>query len=136
MEADGEYVGTAVIDRSANDGSVEFGFWLRKPHWGRGFCGEGGDALVHVAFEHLDAPDVVAGCLPPNDRSRNAIEKFVRRYGGAYFGLAPTVSTRNLDAETATLPHHEWVITREQFDAGESGISSWIPGVEYDDVEF
>jgi RimJ/RimL family protein N-acetyltransferase len=136
MEADGEYVGTAVIDRSADDGSIEYGFWLRKPYWGRGLCGEGVDALVHVSFEYLDAPYVVAGCLPPNGRSRAAIQKFVRRYGGAYFGSPPTVSTRDLDAEETVVAHHEWVITREQFDSGESDISSWVPGVEYDDVEF
>lgn len=136
--ANGELVGTAVLEVS-EDGSGEFGFWLRKPYWGRGFCGEGTDALVHVAFECLDAPFVVAGCLESNDRSRRAIEKFVGRYGGAYFGSPPTVPSRYEDLEDGEAPvkaHHEWVITRDQFASGEDGLSSFIPGVKYEDIRF
>ena len=131
----GEYVGTACV-APGDDGDAEFGFWLRKPRWGRGLCGEGTDALVHAAFECLDAPYVVAGCLPANDRSRRAIEKFVRRYGGAYAGSVPTVPSRYEDSdETPVVPHHEWTITREQYATGDRGISTLVPGVEYEEVE-
>ncbi|WP_435174729.1 GNAT family N-acetyltransferase [Halorussus sp. AFM4] len=132
----GEYVGTACAV-PGDDGDAEFGFWLRKSYWGRGLCGEGTDALVHAAFERLDAPYVLAGCLPENDRSRRAIEKFVGRYGGAYVGAVPTVPSRYENAASApVVPHHEWTITREQYDAGERGVSTLIPGVEYGEVEF
>lgn len=133
--ANGELVGTGCIERSGDDGAVEFGFWLRKPYWGRGIGGEGTDALVHVAFECLDVPFVVAGCLAPNEKSRRAIEKFVGRYGGAYVGSPPTVSSSS-SGEPDVLAHHEWTITRSAFERGESGLSTTMPGVEYGDLEF
>lgn len=131
VATDGEYVGTTCLE-VADDGSGDFGLWLDRPHWGRGFAGEATDALVHAAFECLDAPYVVAGCLPANDRSRRAIEKFVRRYGGAYYGSPPTVpsSADGVDRR------HEWVLTREQYDAGEAGLSTLVPGVAYEDLAF
>lgn len=135
--ADGEYVGGAALAVDADDGSGEFGFWLRKPYWGRGLAGEGVDALVHAAFEFLGAPYVVAGCLAPNDRSRRAIEKFVRRYGGAYYGSPPTVPSRyRTDGDAPVVVHHEWVITREQYETGDAGLSTLVPGVAYDDLDF
>lgn len=133
--ADGEYVGTTCLDGS-DDGAYEFGLWLRKPYWGRGLGGEQIDALVHVAFERLDAPFVTAGCLPENDRSRRAIEKFVRRYGGSYYGSPPTVPSRDRDdGANAAVPHHEWVITRDQYASGDRGLDTLVPGVEYGDLD-
>lgn len=132
---DGEFVGAACLE-VVDDGACEFGLWLRKPYWGRGLAGEGTDALVHAAFRHLDAPFVVAGCLPDNDRSRRAIEKFVGRYGGAYYGSAPTVPSSSDPGRREVVAHHEWVVTRDQFDAGQTGISCFVPGVEYGDVDF
>jgi RimJ/RimL family protein N-acetyltransferase len=141
--ADSELIGTVILEIAEDDGSGEFGIWLRKPYWGHGFSGEATDALVHVAFECLDAPFVVIGCRPENDRSRRAIEKLVRRYDGAYFGSPPIVPSGGRDEdegsrnEDATVePHHEWVITAEQFASGESGLSALVPGVEYADLDF
>ena len=137
LEAEDEYVGTACLEIDDGEGAAEFGLWLCKPHWGRGFSSEATDALVHVAFECLDAPFVVAGCLPDNERSRHAIESFVGRYGGAYVVSPPTVPSRCRGDENEVVePHHEWTITRKQFDSGENGLSTLIPGVTYDDVSF
>lgn len=134
---DDELLGTACVERSGTDGAVEFGIWLRESTWGRGFAGEATDVLVHAAFEYLDAPYVVVGCLAANDRSRRAIERLVDRYGGAYVGSPPTVpsSAEKRDVPDVTL-HHEWAITRDDFGSGEAGLSTTIPGVTYDDLEF
>lgn len=135
--ADGEYVGTTCLEVSPDDGACEFALWLRKPRWGRGFCAEGTDALVHVAFEHLEAPFAVAGCRPANGRSRRAIEKFVARYDGAYYGTPPVVSSGGPEGERErTVPHHEWTITRDQYASGERGLSCTVPGVAYEELEF
>ena len=133
--ADSEYIGTTCLEVSKDDGSGEFGLWLRKPHWGRGSSGEQTDALIHTVFECLDAPYVVAGCLPANNRSRRAIEKFVRRYNGAYYGSPPTAPDRSQDPDEVA-PHHEWVITRNQYTSGRKNLSSFISGVEYDELNF
>lgn len=135
--ADGEYVGTTCLDVSPDDGACEFALWLRKSHWGRGFAAEATDALVHAAFEHLEAPYAVVGCRPANERSRRAIETFVARYGGAYYGSPPVVSSGGLEGEPdRTVPHHEWTITRDRYDSGDRGLSCTVPGVAYDDLEF
>ncbi|USZ67311.1 GNAT family N-acetyltransferase [Halorussus salilacus] len=134
VDVDGEYVGTTCLE-IGDDGEAEFGLWLCKSHWGRGFSREVTDALTHVAFESLTAPYIAVGCLPSNERSRRALERFVARYGGAYYGSPPTVPSRKRD-ERAVVAHHEWVVTRDQFDSAERGISTLIPGVEYDDVTF
>lgn len=137
LQADGEYVGTACVERDGEDGHCEYGLWLRRDHWGRGFAGEQADATIHAAFEHLDAPFVVVGCLPKNDRSRRAIEGFVARYGGAYYGSPPTTSRERRESEDPdVVPHHEWTITREQYERGERGLSTFLPGVEYDALAF
>lgn len=136
LDDDGEFVGTACLD-VREDGCGEFGLWLRKPHWGRGFSGEATDVLAHVAFERLDAPFVAVGCLAANDRSRRAIESFARRYGGAYYGSVPAVRGGDGAGGTESLTtHHEWLVTRAGFDAGETGLSTQVPGVEYEDIEF
>jgi len=137
LASDGEYVGTACLEVAEGDGAGDYGLWLRRDHWGRGFSGEVTDALTHVAFESLAAPYVVVGCLPSNDRSRRAIETFVRRYDGAYVGSPPTVPSRAEGQESPeVVGHHEWVVTREGFDGGDRGLSTLIPGVEYDDLAF
>lgn len=134
--SDNEYVGTTCLE-VGDDGTGEFGLWLRKPYWGRELGSEVTDALVHVAVECLGAPFVTIGCRSTNDRSRRAIEKFVRRYGGAYYGSAPTVGSESENDDSRSIvAHHEWVVTREQFRSGERGISSFVPGVAYDEVEF
>lgn len=47
---DGEpaLVGSCGLGRRAS-GSVEFGYWIARPHWGRGFATEAGGALVAMA---------------------------------------------------------------------------------------
>ena len=44
-------VGSCGLGRRAS-GSVEFGYWIARPHWGRGFATEAGEALVAIARAH------------------------------------------------------------------------------------
>lgn len=141
LAVDDEYAGATCIEVD-DDGACELGYWARKPFWGRGLAGEAAEALVHVAIQCLESPFVVVGCLASNDASRRTIERFVRRFGGAYVGSPPTVSSGGADdrdaggGEPAVVPHHEWVVTRTRFESGERGISTLLPGVAYDDVSF
>lgn len=133
LTVDGTDAGTVVVE-VGDDGSGEFGAWLRPAFQGRGVAGEATDALVQVAFGCLDTPYVTVGCLASNDRSRRAIEAIVGRFGGSYHGSPPTVPSSATDGRVEA--HHEWSITREQYATGERGISAAVPGVGYDDVEF
>lgn len=41
------------------------------------------------------------------------------------------------DGDPATVArHYEWVITHRRYDSGASGLSSHVPGVEYEDLAF
>lgn len=61
---------------------ASMGLWLRKPFWGRGYSSEKAPALMALAFERLDLQIVEMSHDPDNDKSRDAIQKWVERFGG------------------------------------------------------
>lgn len=67
--------------------SANLGIILDKRFWGRGYAGERADAILSVAFEQLNLDLVVAAHVDGNEKSRRAITKYVKRYGGQYEGL-------------------------------------------------
>jgi RimJ/RimL family protein N-acetyltransferase len=48
MDGEPVLVGSCGLGRRAS-GAVEFGYWIARPHWGRGFATEAGRALVGIA---------------------------------------------------------------------------------------
>lgn len=81
------WAGTATLDLDWDRRSCEYGVWLRKPYWGRGYAVEAGGALLAVAFERLDLELVEIKHEDGNDASRSMIESLVDRFGGRYEGL-------------------------------------------------
>ena len=130
----GEYIGTAYMRFSERLTNCVFGLWLRKPYWGQGISGERADAFVDIAFNHLGLNYIEVGCLAQNSRSQQAIETYLDRYGGSYIGTAPVDAKRYHNVETDVLMHHEYALTRGQFEAEETGLTTTIPGVSVDDV--
>jgi hypothetical protein len=66
-------VGSCGLGRRAS-GSVEFGYWIARAHWGRGFATEAGQALIGIARSHgLRRPRGVAlsTTRPPGVCSRS-----------------------------------------------------------------
>lgn len=95
------------------------GTWLRKPFWGRGYSGERARALMRVAFERLDLDVVAVTCHAENERSREAIRKYVDAAGGREEGLLRN-HTR-YPAEVAD--SYRFTVTREEW-AGNLGPES------------
>ncbi len=62
--------------------TANFGTWLRKRFWGRGYSGERAAALVRVAFDDLDLDIVSVSHHPENANSQRAVERYVDRLGG------------------------------------------------------
>lgn len=83
----GELAGTTTLFVNWERRSAGLAIVLRKRFWGRGYSGERAGAMLEVAFEDLDLDLVAVSCLPENERSRRAIEKYVDRFGGQYDGL-------------------------------------------------
>ena len=56
-------------------GEWEFGYWLGKPYWGKGYATEAGRRVVTFAFEELNAEKLKAGWYYDNPKSGRVLEK-------------------------------------------------------------
>lgn len=83
----GEIAGAAKLDLDWDTRSAEFGFWLQKRFWGRGYSGERADAMFDLAFDTLDLELVRTGHLVGNEKSRSAVRTYVDRHGGQRDGV-------------------------------------------------
>jgi RimJ/RimL family protein N-acetyltransferase len=66
-------VGSCGLGRRAS-GSVEFGYWIARPHWGRGFATEAGRALISIA-RALGLNRLEASHFVDNPASGRVLEK-------------------------------------------------------------
>lgn len=78
----GDLAGTTGLTCHWDQDCATLGIWLRKEFWGRGYSGERADALLQVAFDHLDFGMVAVCHHVDNDASERAIEKYVDANGG------------------------------------------------------
>lgn len=128
--------GVTYLKESDGDNTCFFGLWLHDEYWGRGLSGIRADITLHLAFHYFDFDAVTVGCLDANQNSRRAIEKYTHRYNGTYYG-APLVKWSNYsDDKTGFTPHHEYIITRADFDTHATGLDCSVPGLSYSDISF
>lgn len=80
------------------DGSAEFGYWIGKPYWGRGFATEAGRALIGHCFRDADLRRLTCCHFTDNPASARVIRKLGFRAIGPGVGWsdarqaeAPTV---------------------------------------------
>jgi RimJ/RimL family protein N-acetyltransferase len=103
-------VGGMFLDWGRRTGT--FGLWLRKPFWGRGYSAERATAFLALAFDRLDLDLVAVTHTVENDRSRQAIEKYVDRFGGRREGRFRSFETDpdggGVDFVRHTVAHDEW----------------------------
>jgi RimJ/RimL family protein N-acetyltransferase len=60
----------------------EIGWRLVPGKWGQGLASEAARAMAGWAFDTLDAPLLLAVCLPDNDNSAKVMQKLGMRYRG------------------------------------------------------
>jgi [ribosomal protein S5]-alanine N-acetyltransferase len=65
------------------NGVFEFGYWLGKPYWGRGFATEAARRLVGFAFDDLKTARLVAGWYHDNPASGRVLAKIGCKPNGA-----------------------------------------------------
>jgi len=63
---------------------AEMGYWLGRPHWGKGLMSEAATAALRFAFETLGLHKVTIGCIEGNEASRAIIEKLGFRFLAMY----------------------------------------------------
>ena len=66
-------VGSCGLGRRPS-GAVELGYWIAKPHWGKGFATEAGRALIEIA-RTLKLPRLEASHFIDNPASGRVLEK-------------------------------------------------------------
>ena len=77
--ADGTFVGTVGLGRVEYDAhfapTVQIGWRVARPFWGRGYAPEAATTCLRFGFETLQLPEIVANTAPDNHRSRRVMEK-------------------------------------------------------------
>ena len=101
---DGLFMG--MIGLYAED-DYEFGYWLGKPFWGRGYATEAARRLVSYAFMELDRETVHAGWFYDNPASGNVLAKLGARHNGSRM--------RDCLARGHKVLCHEMLLTRADF---------------------
>lgn len=64
----------------AAGGDLEVGYWIGKPHWGRGLVPEALRAIIAHAFDNLGCERLWCCHYEGNERSRRCMEKCGFRY--------------------------------------------------------
>ena len=72
--ADPELIGSIGFGRGT-DGEREFGYWIARAHWGRGYATEAGRAVIDIARKGLRLPNLSAGHFTDNPASGRVLEK-------------------------------------------------------------
>jgi RimJ/RimL family protein N-acetyltransferase len=70
----GQIMGTCGIG-SLDGKSIEIGYWLGVPYWGKGYATEAARAVVNHAFTALRHDTLEAGARVSNPASRRVLEK-------------------------------------------------------------
>ena len=73
-DADPELIGSIGFGRGT-DGEREFGYWIARAHWGRGYATEAGRAVIDIARKGLRLPNLSAGHFTDNPASGRVLEK-------------------------------------------------------------
>jgi RimJ/RimL family protein N-acetyltransferase len=87
----------------------EFGYWLARPWWGRGFATEAGVAVLAYGFDVLGLRLIRSGVYTENRASLGV----QRKLGFAAIGR----SLRQSLARGSAVPHIDTVLTRARFQA-------------------
>jgi len=104
LTLDGALIGLMGLDHRAEDdtGAVqwEFGYWLGKPWWGRGYTTEAGRRVLRHAADDLGLTAIHSSCFEDNPASQRVLEKLGFREESR--GVAPS-RARQCDVPTVFL---------------------------------
>jgi len=101
---DGVFMGMTGLH---TEDDFEFGYWLGKPFWGRGYATEAARRLVTFAFVELGREQVHAGWFYDNPASGHVLAKLGARHDGSRM--------RECRARGIKALCHEMLLTRADF---------------------
>jgi RimJ/RimL family protein N-acetyltransferase len=110
-------IGLMVGSRSNLDigaDEAEIGYWIGRPHWGRGFIPEAVGALLRHAFAGLGMKTVWCGYFDGNEKSKRVQEK-------CGFRFHHTETDKAWPLINAIVTQHVTCMTREEWAAALHG---------------
>jgi len=78
---------------------LETGWRLRRDQWGRGLASEAAQAMAAFAFDTLEAPELLAVCMPENSASSNVMKRLGMRDLGVQPWYGKSLATFGITAE-------------------------------------
>jgi 8-oxo-dGTP diphosphatase len=105
-KADHALIGCIGLQPAESRG-LEFGYWIGKAYWNRGFASEAVAALTRFAFATLGVAEIWAAAVPVNDASHRVLEKNGFAVAGA--------GTRESEMRGHSLPVITRKLTRSQW---------------------
>lgn len=79
---DGALLGAISLRIEREHERAELGYWIGRPHWGRGYATEAAAAIVGYAFEQLGLNRVYAYHFSTNPASGRVLQKIGMRHEG------------------------------------------------------
>lgn len=70
-----EIIGFCGVGFWGDDLELEIGWWLARPHWGRGFATEAARVALRDAFERIGLDRIISIAKPANTASTRIMEK-------------------------------------------------------------
>ena len=70
-----QLIGMIGIEPGPEDGRPHLGYWLGRPHWGKGYATEAARALVDAWFAYTEADELTSAARSVNPASRRVLEK-------------------------------------------------------------
>lgn len=74
-KAPAQLIGMIGIEPDREDGRPNLGYWVGRPHWGKGYATEAARALVDAWFAYTDAEALSSSARIVNPASRRVLEK-------------------------------------------------------------
>jgi [ribosomal protein S5]-alanine N-acetyltransferase len=75
IRATNEVVGIIGLELNKTHDRAEFGYWLGKKYWNRGYCTEAGKAVLRYGFEELGLHRIYSEYMMDNVASGKVLEK-------------------------------------------------------------
>ena len=79
----GELVGGCGLDHiSLDHRNAHIGYWIARPHWGKGYASEAASLLISAGFRELHLHRYHTGVFPDNPRSMRVLRRLGFRKEG------------------------------------------------------
>ncbi len=104
----------------------ELGYWLGKPHWGKGYMPEAAEELLHHAFEDLKMRAVWCGYYDGNAKSRRVQEKLGFVYQFTTQGVEVPLLKETRTGHVSLLTAEQWRKERNLKMRKDFGAKTWV----------